>query len=286
MKINTIKTGIILIAMFVTISAMAQWRQQSSRHQFSVEAGGGLSTFNYKVAGESAKMSIGGTFGVGYAYFFNEQWGIGTGVAASLFNSKYKAASLSGSYQSIDVEDENFEYQYTANGYNETQQAIFLNIPLMLRFENDNFYAAAGVKAGIPISSKFKNDLNQLQAAGYYSQYDLTFNELEQEGFGTFNNINNDGDLELKTVFFASVEAGMKWAISEGLSVYTGLYLDYGLTDARKAPSTQQELIPYDVTQPSAYRPNSIMQSSTNGKSFVDKVTPFAAGIKISLVFK
>jgi hypothetical protein len=279
MNIKTIKTGITLIAMFVTISAMAQ------QHRFSVEAGGGLSTLNYKAAAGSVKMNIGGTFGVGYVYLFNEQWGVGTGVAASLFNGKYKAASLSGSYQSRDTEGEDFEYQYTANDYNETQQAIFLNIPLMLRFETDKFYVAAGVKAGIPLSSKFKNDLNQLQASGYYPQYELTITAPEFMGFGTFNNLSNDGDLELKTVFFASIETGMKWEISEGLSLYTGLYLDYGLTDAKKAPSAQQELIPYDVSQPSAYRPNSIIMSSTNGKSFADKVTPFAAGIKISLVF-
>jgi outer membrane protein OmpA-like peptidoglycan-associated protein len=276
MKIEAIKTGILIAAMFAAISTSAQ-------SQFSVEAGGGISTLNYKPTVGSNKLGIGGTFGVGYTYFFSEKWGIGTGVGVALFNGKYEFSTFSETYQSNDGE-EDFDFRYTAKNYSEKQQAILLNIPLMLRFESGKFYAALGAKVGIPLSATFKNEMSELQASGDYPQHNLTLNEPAFMGFGTFSGIDNKDDLELKTAFFASAEVGVKWKLSEKLSLRTGVYLDYGFNNINK-PTSLKKIVQYELSEPSNYKPNSIFASSANEKSFVDRVTPFAAGIKIDLVF-
>jgi outer membrane protein OmpA-like peptidoglycan-associated protein len=271
MKIKHIIT--VLATLLAAVSAEAQ-----TRHQFSINAGGGLSTFDYKPLAGSKKASFGGMLGLDYTYFFSEKWGIGTGFGAALFNGKYDISGFNEKYASNDGE-ENFEYNYSIKSYSEKHRAIALNIPLMLRFESGKFYAGIGAKAGIWLNSTYKNSLNELNASGYYSQYDLTLNDPSFMGFGTFRDISNDGDLKLETAFFASAELGIKWG-----KLYTGIYFDYGLTDIKKSPSQAQKLIQYELPDPSAYKPNSIFSASTGGKDFVEKVTPLAAGIKIGFV--
>jgi outer membrane protein OmpA-like peptidoglycan-associated protein len=271
MKIKNIIAAIAIL--FIAVSADAQ-----SRHQFSINAGGGLSTFDYKPAAGSKKTGFGGIFGVDYTYFFSEKWGIGTGFGAALFNGKYDLPNFDEHYSSNDGE-ENFEFNYNIKNYSEKHQAVLLNIPLMLRFESGKFYAGIGAKAGIWIKASYKSSMSELRAFGYYPQYSLTLNDPAFMGFGTFRDISNDGDLKLKTAFFASAELGIKWG-----KVYTGIYFDYGLTDIKKTTAQAQKLVQYELPEPSAYKPNSIFSASTGGNNFAEKVTPLAAGIKIGFV--
>ncbi|MDR3235407.1 MAG: hypothetical protein LBT48_01600 [Prevotellaceae bacterium] len=277
MKANTLKIGILLIAAQVAATlSVAQ-----TRHQFSIDAAGGLSTLSYHkpAAGENG-TGFGGSFGVGYTFFFSENFGVHIGAAAALIQSNYELRTVTEAYPT-----DGFQYNYTAENYHETRQAIFLNIPLMLRFESGWFYASAGVKAGIPLHAGYKNEVGNLRAFGYYPEADLTLYDPAFMGFGRFTDISNKGDLELTPAFFAAVEAGVKWTLSAKLSLYTGLYLDYGVNNIRNTPPQEQKLIPYNSTAPSDYRPNSVLTSSVNGASLADKITPLAAGIKIGVAF-
>lgn len=269
MKANILKTGVVLIAVqFAATLSVAQMR-----HQFSIDAGGGLSTLSYY------KASAGGSFGLGYTFFFSEHFGVHIGAAASLIQDKYDLRTLTESYPTA-----NFEYNYTAENYNETRQAIFLNIPLMLRFESGWFYAAAGVKAGFPLYAGYKNEVGKLRAWGYYPESDLPLYGPAFMGFGTFTG-SNKGDLELTPAFFTAIETGVKWTLSAKFSLYTGLYLDYGVNNIWTQPSQEQKLIPYNTLNPPDYRPNSALVSSVHGIPLADRIMPLAAGIKIGLAF-
>jgi outer membrane protein OmpA-like peptidoglycan-associated protein len=270
------KIKIIIAALGAATVAMAQ----PSRHEFSINVGGGLSALQSKSTAGSASLGLGGFAGAGYAFHFSEHWGIGTGVEAALFNGKYSLASLSDSYQSNDGE-ENFEYHYTMEGYSDRQQAILLNIPLMLRFQTGKFYAALGGKAGIPLSAKFNSSADRLDASGVYPPPALTLHDPAFMGFGKFTDLSHKGDLTLKTAFFASVEAGVRWQLSDRLALSTGIYLDYGLNSVR--PSAAAPLIDYPASD--QYQPNSMLTSTSAGKPLADKLNPIAAGIKIGLIF-
>ena len=263
----------LLLLLLAALSAGAQ-----RRHQFSIHAGGGLSTFDYKTLAGSTAWGFGSTLGADYTLFFGDTWGIATGLEAALFNGKYSLPTFSDAYPSHDG-TESFEFNYALTHYNETQQAILLNIPLMLRFERGWFYAAVGAKAGIRLHAAYKNSLDELTASGYYSQYNLTLHDPAFMGFGTFNNISNEGDVALKTAFFASAEVGVKWG-----KLYTGLYLDYGLNDINNAPVRTPGLVRYELPEPAAYQPQSVLASTAAGDNMADKLRPLSAGIKITFV--
>ncbi|WP_158648361.1 outer membrane beta-barrel protein, partial [Candidatus Symbiothrix dinenymphae] len=271
------RTVVVIAAMcYVVTVAMAQ----QSRHEFSFVAGGGLSTLNYTPAAGNANLGFGGFAGLGYTFRFSEHWGIGTGVEAALFNAQCTLNPLSETYLRNDG-TEDFDYTYTLSGYHDKQQAILLNIPLMLHFQTGRFYAALGGKAGIPLSAKFNSSADKLTTSGKYASGDYVLNKPKFKGLGEFSDLNHQGDLALKTAFFASAEAGIRWRLNDKFDLSTGLYVDYGINSIHPAATTP--LIDYSGS--ADYRPNSAIASTNAGKPVVDKLTPLAAGLKIGLIF-
>jgi outer membrane protein OmpA-like peptidoglycan-associated protein len=245
----------------------------------------------------SYKPSIGFDFGVGYTFFFNPRWGISTGASAAFFNSKYALPTFRESYPANDGTNgafngiSDFEYHYTANGYTEKQQALLLNIPLMLHFEKGKYYAAVGGKVGLPLGTlTYKNSLNELQASGVFNG--TRIETPESMGFGTFSNLAGSGELkQLSPAFFASAEAGVKWKLTSDLSLYTGAYIDYGLNKIGEIGD--EKFIDYTAANfytnsEAKYRPTGILLSKAaeTGKPFVDKVFPASVGIRITLAFR
>ncbi|GHV72179.1 hypothetical protein FACS1894201_00010 [Bacteroidia bacterium] len=269
--------NILIIAVLTSASALTA---QPLRHEFSLNAGGGISTLNYKPVAGKAALGFGGFAGMGYLFRFNEHWGLATGLEVALFNGKYSIASLSDQYMSNDGE-EDFEFYYTVSNYRDRQQAILLNIPLMLHFQTGKFYAALGGKAGIPLSAKFNNSMDKLTASGKFASGEFTLNNPRFMGFGEFTNLSNKGNLTLKTALFASAEAGIRWRLSNNIVLSTGLYVDYGVNNIR--PPVTAPLIAYAFN--ADYQPNSLVTSTNANKPFIDKLNPIAVGIKIGIVF-
>ena len=266
-----------------------------SRHEFSFFAGGGLSDLKYDASAGKQKMDFGGQVGLGYQYFFCRNLGLGTGAEIALYNSVFNMDNLSTRYTTADMTGDNFEFRSTVSNYEEKQNAMLLQIPLMLQFQyggKHKFYIAAGGKAGIPLSGKYKSSSASIVNTGYYDYENYEYTTPEFMGFGTFTNKNAKGDLDFKTAFFASAEIGMKWRLSDKLSLYTGAYLDYGLNDIRKVETrhvTSLQFVEYNTANPRDFAINSIVNSqySRNGnmQSFTDKIIPMAAGIKLRLIF-
>lgn len=262
-----------------------------AQHEFSVYAGGGLSTLRYKTDAGDQKNGSGGLLGIGYRYMFSEMWGLGSGIEISLYNSKSTLDNFSYHYMAMDNNSDSFEFRTKLGSYEEKQQAYYLNIPLMayLRIDgNIGFYAAAGGKIGIPLSTKYKTTATTLTNSGYYAYEDYEYTEQQFMGFGVFSVPSKKESFDLKPAFMLSAEVGANRWINDNILLYIGAYFDYGLNDIRKSKNSQQ-LIPYNTAQPTVVAINSMMNSQyvVNGQTadVSDKVVPFAVGIKLGATF-
>jgi len=167
-------------------------------------------------------------FGVGYTYFFTPNWGFGTGLEKAFYNTKQEWKEYTKQPYVID----DMEYRSKAFGYKEEKSFKFLQIPLMLQFqngENNQFYAKAGTKIGIPLSGKNKMSADSVKNSGYREFEDFEYTTQEFMGFGTFTNQKSEEDISLQTAVLLSAETGVKWKMRKALRLYTGLYIDYGL---------------------------------------------------------
>lgn len=283
-----IKNLIIMTAMFfVTCSVMIGQKKS----EISVYAGGGLSTLKYDLSTGDSKNKMGGTFGLGYTYFVTNNIGIVSGLELSMFNAKSTMGNISEQYMTKDDEGEEFRFSYTMKGYEEKQNLAYISIPIMVQYQmspEKGFYGAAGFKIGLPVKKEYKSSASSITSSGYYPNSQVTYDDLEYRGFGTFNNIKHTNDLKVKTAYFLSVEAGYKIPIADNLRLYVGAYFDYGLNDIKKE-SNSNYFLPYDNENPTDFKSNSMLtgkyQKDSGSKSFTDKVNLMAAGLKIKLAY-
>lgn len=288
--------NIILSVMILTTLPFIQLTaQERETNEVSAWGGFGVSTLKYSLNVGDYKYELGGLFGIGYTYFFNDDFGIGTGLELSLYNSKATIGSVSDSYMTNDGVDD-FELRYTVNDDEEKQNLMMLTIPIMLQFQYPLFddyhlfYASIGGKIGFPIRSKYKTPAGATYiTSAYYPEYDLFMEGPENHGLGTFTGGEWDESPDLDIAYMLSAEAGIKWEIAESFSLYTGVYCDYGLNDIASGDRDSRFLV-YNRYNPTNYRTNSVLNSqyTENGKtkSFTDKVTPMALGIKFRLTFR
>jgi hypothetical protein len=272
----------LLLLIFAT--ALCAGASAQGRHEVSFYGGGGVSTLRYSPAVGSSSWSAGGELGFGYAYRFHTHWEVLTGLGVSLHRA---SAGING----VELIDENqhdtdgfpFNFHTTLSGHSESQRAFLLNIPLLARFSAGRYYAHAGVTLGIPLSASYRTAEFALADSGTYpSPYGVSGALTDPTlGFGpNQEGVASSGALSLRVSLSASLEAGLRWQLAPRWRLYTGVYLDYGLTNAASGAEIPQPLVPYHAAQPTPYAANSVLQSK-----YVDKFSPLALGaiVRIAL---
>ena len=291
------KKIILSIAYILAASSLFAQGDQD-RHELTVNLGGGLSTLKYNLESGKNDLGLGGSLGLTYTYFINNQFGIGTGVEANYYQSEYSNNNLIGSYRGIDPQKPSSEYfrlDYEYNEvYKEKQNALFVQIPLMVQFQTvgyHKFYVAAGGRVGIPVSTKFETDASALESAkGFYSyEHDIDdepYFNLQNQGFTSYGTPKTDGKLSLKTAYMASVEVGMKWALNDNFSLYTGLYGDYTLNDVQKTKNKGTVTYNHSGTNSQGVNQDFLaFNNSVTSTSTVEKIAPMTFGLKMRLTF-
>ncbi|GHT24903.1 hypothetical protein FACS189430_10690 [Bacteroidia bacterium] len=236
--------------------------------EFLVYAGGGYSTLHYQpVVGNKSFLNGGGLVGVGFNYLINKSFAVGFGLEASFYTAATKANN--------DVPDGVVLSGLicTASGFKEKQQALFLDVPVMLQYRHSvkrhKFYVAAGVKTGVlPLLNKYSHKGATLQI--FQPDSETAQESIAVSGFS------NDFEMQMPIVT-PSLEAGMRWRFNKNHRLYTGIYVDYGLQDIRKE-KTDAPFVAYNRTNAQASTINNVITTA-------DKVTPLAVGVVFRFAF-
>ncbi|MCL1956737.1 MAG: OmpA family protein [Fibromonadales bacterium] len=250
---------------------------QTFGSEFSVYAGGGLSTLMSDEKGSDNNFWLGGLLGFGYSYFFAPNLGLGSGLEMTFYNAEYNLKKYTQRpYPFTDFQGNDMEFRSTIYGYKEEQSAMLLQIPFMLQYQRNYkeklVYAAAGTKIGIPLTVKSKAFADSIKNSGYSEYVDDEFTTQEFLGFGTHPKQKSEKKLALQTAVLLSAETGIKWKLNEEFRLYTGIYFDYGLNPITKRNSNR--VVEYK-SQERAFVFNNI----------VEEVTPLAIGLKLKLSF-
>jgi len=307
---------VITIGLF-TISAFSQ--KQQNRHEFSIWGGGGISSLQYNLSVGEHKMGYGYIGGLGYNYFLNYNLSLGIGAE---FSSLTATAKLPIDFEDVyriglyDKQDGSDAYYLKTDRwlqtYKENQQAYYINIPVMAKYQIDafkghKFYVAAGPKIGIPLDYSFYKPTGIVRMTGIAEGelhtadwFGVAGDGMKNRGWGTFN-ISDEMARYKRATFnlnvIAAIESGMKWKLNEGWSLYTGIYFDYGLVDIRKG-DVKKNFLEYnqdDVGTFESYTPSSVLFSGYNTEgqaekfvpktAFAERVNTMALGLKVQLAY-
>ncbi|MDR3236612.1 MAG: OmpA family protein [Prevotellaceae bacterium] len=275
-------------------------------HELSAWGGIGFPSLCYDLSFGDHSGKIGFLGGLGYNYFLDYNWSVGIGAEfsalyASLdisnFNDYYVIPTFGGMNDPLNLEVEGHEYAQKYIAY-------YINVPLTARYQFDvwkrhKFYAAGGLKIGIPVSAKFATQGNY-EALGHEPDEDIIGNTgdtydniLKAHGFGHQEVDFKNGTWATKWNWILTLEAGMKWRLNDKLALYSGVFVDYGLNDIRKG-DRDKHIINYiemdnglDYYKNNTPALNAVYASKPNGsvQSFTDRVSTFAVGLKVQLAF-
>jgi len=259
--------------------------QSGRTDEVSIHVSGGYSPLLYTLSKGNSSGGFGGDFGAGYTYFFPSvekisesgtikrmQWGIFGGLGLGIYTASAKLDGETAITENLeDSEGDLFEMRSTFSGYQENQRATFLNIPVMAMYQFDMFYFLGGFKMAIPLKGSFRTNDASVNHVGWYEEYRNSATSQTIEGFGEFPIRSSKGNnLDLGFTMMLSLEAFMKYKIDSNLSLYYGIYFDYGLNNSLKGGN----FVDYD-------RENSTTNSVLN--SLAPKANIMAVGVKVRL---
>src|SRR5215471_18627134 len=209
---------------------------QANSQELGIELDGGLQGMHYSIQNGQTKVLPGGSLGLNYTFKLSSQWGLLTGITGGLYRTE--ATLQDGrtfSYNQVDDVGSAFQYNLKFTGYKETQQFFAAGIPLLLQYHSvgtkRQWYFNVGGKIFIPFNSSVQISAQQLNVSGFYPDYNIAVSNLPQHGFGTINDWKGSTTSDLKPAAALSAAGGMIFRISPTSRLYTGLYVDYGLTD-------------------------------------------------------
>jgi outer membrane protein OmpA-like peptidoglycan-associated protein len=262
---------------------------ESFGQEWRLHVGGGVSTINYDLWRGSAEKGIGGTFGLDYAHFFNDYFGIMAGFDLALFNASLKMSNVDAYIYNLSAAGDS--YRTHIDSYSEKQQALMLTVPLMVQGQlplgsskRHSLYLQGGVKLSFPVHATYSSD-----ATGY-THYETDINTAGQANGGGYPPADfskeSKGDLTLLPTAIASAELGMKWRVSKICALYTGIYLDYGVSTLRTGATTTFINKASNVGTDHTFTTNSLLVSQSGpGVNFVNSAKLFAVGLNVRVAF-
>lgn len=288
-----------LISSVLFSQEQGEIKYQQYKHELSIWGAGGMSTLYYDLSlGDREKWNFGYMAGLGYSFYFNYNWGFGTGLELSALKSSLKLGDFTDNYYSAAFGGMDNPLYLSVRGtdYDEDYNALYVNIPILAKYQVDvfkyhKFYVNGGLKIGIPVKGSYSSTGSYKALA-----YDIDSNGQPIgdamsgfHGLGTVSYVDVDKkDFDLKTNLILSLETGMKWRLNDQFSLYSGLFVDYGLLDIRKGDNNSRVAY-YTEEDMSTYTPTTspILKSvyGINDKKYADKVSTLSAGIKLQLAF-
>ena len=275
------KTIIILV---ISLTAMNMSAQEFDRTEITINAGGGVSGFQTQPTEGKSSQSWTATLGAGFHFFFNPQWGIGTGVNFAAYNGGMTIANYTTVQSTTNLVTGNaLEFRVSTPNYREQHQAMMATVPLMLQFQSKGktiIYAAVGGKAGFPFLAKSRSR-GRITTTGYYPDLYVTYDDMPEYGFVTNQPFPKDkSDIELNTAFMASAEIGVKKLLVNKMNLYIGLFFDYGLNDIltkQTAAGGSDNIVVYQPNTPAIFAYNTAVNS------YSAQMKPFAIGVTARL---
>lgn len=248
---------------------------QAADQYLHVNVGGGLNDLNYKVSNGTQKGFLGGTFNLGYSSFFNEHWGAQFLIGVQSLSSQSSQNYMISIPNSIDSDNELFEYRAYFKNVKEKQVSYTFDMPLTLQYrhsinEEIGFLSGIGMMVSMPVYSNYSTS-GVIKETGYYASTLAELDDLEIHGFKT-HYLPFTGNVNLKPFVSAVFNVGLLYNVSDDIDLYAGTYFNYALNNSL-APDTKSQFLPGGIY-------NSVLTTSQ-----VDMVKPISFGIKVGAYF-
>jgi hypothetical protein len=135
----------------------------------------------------------------------------------------------------IAIDDEGHQYSlsYEIYGHEERYIGKILQVPLLLKYSDESYYVAGGLKIGSIKEARVNISYDSLITKGDYSQ---TFgpgdplSEICFQGFCSYKDSSFSTKISVpKTLIMLAIEGGVKFKMNNNFSLILGAFIDYSL---------------------------------------------------------
>jgi hypothetical protein len=241
--------------------------------------------------------------GVGFAYdfrFYDKDFEISAGIEPSLYNAKITINNFGYTSPMVTDRGDPFRVVATLMNYEETQRAILLTVPVMLRYHfgsKHKYYAGAGLKIGMPVYNRYRIEQGIIDAhiPAEYEIYDYN-NAALDVGVGQYaaraTDVAKNASIVGGTTFMLALEFGMQWQVAALTAVYVGAYADIGLNNIKKSSPTPY-FMSYDPDLDGNQKVRiasaaTTLRTDENGAAvgaMTKRIAPLSVGVKVSFYF-
>lgn len=267
----------------ITLAILVLFNVAVQAQELNLKINAGTSGILYDSSIGNGNLKFGGGIGVGYTYFFSSHWGITTGIDV-MYNQNSFELNNGNTITSYEVDDQTsaFEYRVTPSKYKEDQHFISAAIPFLLQYRTavaykTQLYFGFGGKILFPGKHSVKASASELQLTAYYPDLNLLIDDLPSHGFGKVSSWQDKTTVSLEPSFLLSAETGLTFKIKENTQLYTGIYVDYGLSNLVKE-SPDRNIV--------AYNPNGLDNIQSNGTIGNKKIIQESRYLSIGFQFK
>ena len=182
----------------------------------------------------ASELSYNSVPGFAISVYPVKNFGFSAGIEHS-WRWKTKTSKPSGENPAVvDGEGDSLVFKYSIDKYKEELFGRILQVPLLLKYNNDSYYTAAGVKIGMVQEASTKISYRGLKTEGYYPRYDLTLTGPLSQGFGEQKNRSSKTKISSKTLTMLALEGGVKLKLSDNFTMLAGVFADYSFNKGFK----------------------------------------------------
>ncbi len=254
-------------------------------HHFNMNIGGGIHTMMTNPEQGNWHLGYGGLFEMKYLYIPKH---VGLSIGGKVtFRNGSTTADLQ--YQMKRQHLENGQmctFTTTVQGWKEQESMWAVEVPFQMVIasnttKRNNFIAALGVAATMPIVGKYKVKEGQITTSGYFEQTKVEMYDMPEKGFGTIqaDNIKKDKINYSRFGLNGILDLGLLHNFTNEAGLYIGIYGSYGILNAYKA--SEKEL--YEYGNSNSIFSNGFDYSGIYNSKFISQITPIEAGVKIGL---
>jgi len=211
------------ICIFIVISILVLHTAIFAQPYFELDAHYGFGV---------SELSFNSVPGIGISVYPFKNFGFSTGVEYS-WRWQTETNSYSGSNpKTLDDEGDELIFKYSVMKYEEERLGRILQIPILFKYSDNSYYAAAGFKIGIPMSTKTNINYRGLETWGYYPDDNANLTAPAYQGFGVKSDSAKTKISKTKNLFMLAVEGGVKLKLSNNFSLLAGAFADYSLNNS------------------------------------------------------
>lgn len=278
------RRAILFIVLFLPLMVHAE-------HLFEMGVHGGVAGWSSQPIYVQKQVGFNGGAQLYYDFLSSHVIGFRTGFTFDCHQAGFGRKAYEDHYSTIDVEDQQMDIAYTIGSLSERYTTWSFGVPLQLAFSKKNVLFLAGAKAVFPMTTNWKQTVNNAALAVYYPEYDNRVEESYPLAASRDFAMTQAGKIVLpKVQWWLTMELSYvlplnSWASNVRSYLIVGAFFDYCFTKYKPTQSDAASLIMLTDTRegfPLQRLLTPVMEGNRQGRKLVNDCTLFDVGIKVS----